>query len=86
MYQVSLLFEVTREEPELSAAALSSISGRRSKPHAQLRPKVDVAVAYDAPVAGIVNLNEEIGPAIGIESSSSCISKRKWKGSFMVLV
>ena len=61
IYQDSLLLEVSREEPELSAATLSSISGRGSEPHAQLRPEVDVgpAAADDAPVGGIVNLDQK---------------------------
>ena len=61
IYQVSLLLEVSREEPELSAATLSSISGRGSEPHAQLRPEVDVgpAAADDASVGGIINLDQK---------------------------
>ena len=61
IYQVPLLLEVSREEPELSAATLSSISGRGSEPHAQLRPEVDVvpAAADDAPVGGVINLDQE---------------------------
>ena len=61
--RLSLLFEVTREEAELSAAAaLSPISGQvGSEPHAQLRPEVDVvpAAADDAPVGGVINLDQE---------------------------
>ena len=61
--QVALLLKVAREEAELRAPALAPVSRRRTEPHAQLGPQVDVgsAAADDAPVSGVVNLDQKSG-------------------------